>query len=36
MSLINGKIHLELNWAKNCLMSKIAGNATFIISKTQN
>ena len=28
MPLINFKIHLELNWTKDCVMSEIAGNAT--------
>ena len=29
MPLINCKIHLELNWAKNCIMSNIAGATKF-------
>ena len=29
MPLINCKIHLELNWTKYCVMSTIAGAATF-------
>ena len=33
MPLINCKIHLELNWTKNCVMSSIAGETTF---KTTN
>ena len=27
--LINCKIHLELNWTKDCVMSNIAGNTAF-------
>ena len=34
MSLINCKIHLDLYWTKNCVMSNIAGETTFKI--TQN
>ena len=26
MPLINCKIHLELDWTKHCVMTKIAGN----------
>ena len=32
MPLINCKIHLELNWTKNCVMSNIAGETTFKIT----
>ena len=28
MPLINCKIHLQLNWAKNCVMSNIDGDTT--------
>ena len=35
MSLINCKIHLELNWFKNCVMSNIAGETTFKITNTK-
>ena len=35
MLLINCKIHLELNWTKNCVMSNIAGAATFQITSTK-
>ena len=35
MPLINCKIHLELNWTKNCVMSSIAGVATFKITSTK-
>ena len=34
MPLINCKIHLELNWSENCVMSTIA-NTTFKIKKHQ-
>ena len=33
MALTNCKIHLELNWSKNCVMSTIA-DTTFNISYT--
>ena len=33
--LNNCKIHLELNWTKNCVMSGIAGNIEFKISNTK-
>ena len=29
MPLINCKIHLELNWTKNCVMSSVFGVTTF-------
>ena len=29
MPLINYKIHLELSWKNNCVMSSIAGDTTF-------
>ena len=35
MPLINCKIHLELNWAKNCVISGIAGATTFQITSTK-
>ena len=35
MPLINCKIHLELNWTKNCLMSDIAGDTTFKIKNVK-
>ena len=35
MLLINCKIHLELNWTKHCVMSSIAGAATFKITNTK-
>ena len=35
MSLVNCKIHLELNWTKNCTMSSIAGATTFKIRSTK-
>ena len=28
MPLINCKIHIKLNWTKNCVMSDIAGDTT--------
>ena len=33
MSLINFKIHLELNWTKNCVMSSIVGGTTFQVTR---
>ena len=35
MTLINCKIHLELNWTKNCIMSNIAGATTCKITSTK-
>ena len=35
MPLINCKIHLELNWTKDCVMSSIAGATTFQITSTK-
>ena len=35
MPLINCKVHLELNWTKNCAMSYIDGNITFNIANTK-
>ena len=35
MPLINCKIHLDLNWTKNCVMSSIAGATTFKITNTK-
>ena len=35
MPLINSKIHLELNWTKDCIMSNIDGNTTFQITSTK-
>ena len=32
--MINCKIHLELNWTKDCVMSSIAGATTFKITST--
>ena len=32
MSLMNCKIHLELNWAKNCVMSSVVGVTAFKIT----
>ena len=32
MPLINGKIHLELNWIKNCAMSNVTGVTEFKIT----
>ena len=33
--LINCKIHFELSWTKNYVMSNIAGNTTFKITNTK-
>ena len=35
MPLINCKIHLELNWTKDCIMSSAAGATTFKITNTK-
>ena len=35
MPLINYKIHLKLDWIKNCVMSDVAGNTTFKITNTK-
>ena len=35
MPLINCKIHLELNWTKNCVISRIAGATTLKITSTK-
>ena len=35
MLLINCKIHLELNWTKNCVMSDINGETIFKITNTK-
>ena len=35
MSLMNCKIHLELNWVKNCVMSSAVGVTTFKITNTK-
>ena len=38
MPLINCKIHLELNWRKNCVMSTVGDNdnkTTFQITRTK-
>ena len=32
---INCKIHFELDWTKNCIMSNIAGNQTFTTTNTK-
>ena len=35
MLLINCKIHLELNWRKDCVMSSVIGVTTFKITNTK-
>ena len=35
MPLINCKIHLELSWTKDCVVSSIAGVTTFQITSTK-
>ena len=35
MPLVNCKIHLELNWTKNCVMSDNNDEATFKITNTK-
>ena len=35
MSSINCKIHLELNWSKNCVMSDVLLDAAFKITNTK-
>ena len=35
MPLINCKIHFELNWTKNCVMSSVAGVTAFQIKRTK-
>ena len=35
MPLINCKIHLELNWTKNCVMTSVAGATKFQITSTK-
>ena len=35
MPLINCKLHLELNWTKNCVMSSVAGVTAFKIRSTK-
>ena len=35
MPLINCKIHLELEWLKNCVLSNVAGASKFIIKDTK-
>ena len=35
MPLINCKIHLELNWTKDCVMSSVAGPTTSKITSTK-
>ena len=35
MPLINCKIHLELSWTKNCVMSNITEETTFKITNTE-
>ena len=35
MSLINCKVHLELSWTKNCVMSNVVGVTTFKITNTK-
>ena len=36
MPLINCKIHLELNWTKNCVMLDIAGETALKITNTKS
>ena len=35
MPLINCKIHLELNWTKDCIISSVAGATTYKITSTK-
>ena len=35
MPLINCKIHPELSWPKNCVMSSVVGVTTFKIKQTK-
>ena len=35
MPLINCKVHLELSWTKNCVMSNVVGVTTFKITNTK-
>ena len=35
LPLINTKLHIELNWTKNSVMSNVAGATTFKITKTE-
>ena len=35
MPLVNCKIHVELEWSKNCVLSNVAGASTFIIRDTK-
>ena len=35
MLLVNCKIYLELNWAKNSIMSSVAAASTFQIASTK-
>ena len=35
MPLINCKVHLELNWTKNCVISSIAGDTALEITNTK-
>ena len=35
MPLINSKIHLELEWSKDCVLPKVAGASKFIIRDTK-
>ena len=35
MPLINCKIHPELSWTKNCVMSSVVGVTTFKIKQTK-
>ena len=35
MPLINCKIHLELEWSKDCVLSNVAGDSKFIIKDTK-
>ena len=35
MLLINTKLNLELSWAKNSIISNVAGDSIFKITKTE-
>ena len=32
---INTKLHIELSWSKNCIISNVAGDSTFKITKSE-
>ena len=36
MPLINCKIHFELNWTKNCVMSSVAGVTAIVTISTKD